>query len=97
MLLIFCLNLRKDQLQGKPGKYFLARGPVRLGVLRAPTAGKDATGYTYVDDKLCVCRWHLSTRRMITEASLGIFTTRMSFFRPSRIPNRPVIVRLYEL
>ena len=35
MLLIFCLNLRKDQLYGKPGKYFLARGPVRLGVPRA--------------------------------------------------------------
>ena len=36
MLLIFCLILRKDQLYGKPGKYFLARGPVRLGVPRAP-------------------------------------------------------------
>jgi len=36
MLLIFCRNLRKDQLYGKPGKYFVARGPVRLGVPRAP-------------------------------------------------------------
>ena len=36
MLLIFCLNLCKDQLHGKPGKYFLARGLVRLGVPRAP-------------------------------------------------------------
>jgi len=42
MLLIFCLNLRKDQLQGKPGKYFLARGPVRLGVPRAPMQVKTA-------------------------------------------------------
>ena len=38
MLLMFCLNLRKDQLQGKPGEYFLATGRVRLGggVPRAP-------------------------------------------------------------
>ena len=31
MPLMFCLNLRKDQLQGKPGEYFLATGRVRLG------------------------------------------------------------------
>ena len=42
MRLIFCLNFRKDQLQGKPGKYFLARGPVRLGVPRAATQVKTA-------------------------------------------------------
>ena len=42
MLLIFCLNPRKDQLYGKPGKYFLARGPVRLGVPRAPMQVKTA-------------------------------------------------------
>jgi len=42
MLLIVCLNLRKDQLQGKPGKYFLARGPVRLEVPRAPMQVKTA-------------------------------------------------------
>jgi len=42
MLLIFCLNLRKVQLYGKPGKYFLARGPVRLGWgAQSPNAGKD--------------------------------------------------------
>jgi len=28
--------LRKDQLQWKPGEYILAKGPVRLGVPRAP-------------------------------------------------------------
>ena len=45
MLLIFRLNLRKDQLKRKPGKCFLARGPVRLGGgAEGPNAGKDATG-----------------------------------------------------
>jgi len=33
---LIILLQRKDQLYGKPGKYFLARGPVRLGVPRAP-------------------------------------------------------------
>ena len=47
MLLIFCLNLRKDQLYGKPGKYFLARGPVRLGVPSAAMQVKTALGRGY--------------------------------------------------
>jgi len=46
MLLIFCLNLRKDQLLGKPGKYFLERGPVQLGVPRAPMQVKTALSIT---------------------------------------------------
>jgi len=50
MLLIFCLNLRKDQLYGKPGKYFLARGPVRLGGAQGPNAGKDGTALIVYDN-----------------------------------------------
>jgi len=51
MLLIFCLNLRKDQ-QGKPVKYSLARGPIRLGGVQGPNAGKDGTADLY--NKICV-------------------------------------------
>ena len=48
MLLIFCLNLRKDQLLGKPGNYFLARGRVRLGCAQGPNASKDSTDYNTI-------------------------------------------------
>jgi len=47
MLLIFCLNLSKDQLQRKPGEYFLARGPVRLRGAQGPNAGKDGIALVY--------------------------------------------------
>jgi len=56
MLLIFCFKLRKVQLYGKPGKYFLARGPVRLGLPRAPMQVKMALQVT-----LCDPVWHVSS------------------------------------
>jgi len=68
MLLIFCLNLRKDQLKGKPGKYFLARGPVRLGGgAQGPNPGKDGT-----EKKCCWNFWHGLSKAVQCSQWLGI-------------------------
>jgi len=39
----YLITLAKINCTEKPGKYFLARGPVRLGGAQGPSAGKDAT------------------------------------------------------
>jgi len=54
--------------KGKPGKYFLAKGPVRLGCAQGPNVGKDGTEVLF-DTYLSGDNGEFTSRYMISRYS----------------------------